>query len=264
MKKAKTYEKKIRNILARIPKAEAVQQADAREEDAFTVLVEGILQADATGRNTDKAIAALRKEFVDFNELRVAPVKEIVNCIGSGFPQALRKAQMLSVALKAIFYHHDGMSMDYLAEMKRRPLHRHLCELGLDEYAAGYVLLIAFGMPAVPVDETLVETLQMNGALPEKIAIDEAQKLLKRIVGRRNMLAAHKCFRAYVVKNAKALAGKRRAEAKAKARAEAEAKAQAEAEAKAQAEAKQRPRAKTPRARKAKKSKTGKRVSNGA
>jgi len=252
MKKAKTYEQKIRNILARIPKAQAVRQDDARAEDAFTVLVEGILQADATGRNTAKAMAALRKEFVDFNELRVAPVKEIVNCIGSGFPQALRKARMLSAALKAIFYYHDGMSMDYLAEMKRLPLRRHLREFGLDAYAAGYVMLIAFGMPAVPVDETLVETLQMNGALPEKIAIDEARRLLERMVGRRDMLAAHKCFRAYVVKNAKALAGKRRAKAKAEARAEAKAKARTEAE----AEAKQRPRAKTSRARKAKKSKT--------
>ncbi|MBL7133721.1 MAG: hypothetical protein ISS78_06455 [Phycisphaerae bacterium] len=260
MKNPKTYEQRIRKIIARAGKAgvakrDAGADADAGAgEDPFTVLIEGVLQADVVGTNTDKAMAALRKEFVDFNELRVAPVKELAHCLGPRMPHAREKAHMLSTALNAVFYQQERMSMDYMGKMKRRPLRRYLSELGLNAYAAGYVILMAFNMPSLPVDDNLLESLKMNGDLPKELGIEEAQRFLERTVRAWDMPGVHKCFRAYVVKNAAALASKRRTEARARAKAEAEAKAKREAKAKAQAEAeakaKERARAKTSRARK--------------
>ncbi len=262
MKNPKAYEQRRRKIVARAAKA-GVAQRDAGDEagdeagageNPFAVLIEGVLQADVVGTNTDKAMAALRKEFVDFNELRVAPVKELAHCLGPRMPRAGEKAQMLSTVLNAIFYQQDRLAMDYMGKMKRRPLRRHLSELGLNAYAAGYVMFMAFNMPSLPVDDCLLESLKMNGDLPKGLGIKEAQRFLERTVRGWDMPGVHKCFRAYVVKNAGPLASKRRAEARARAKAEAEAKAEREAKAKAQAQAEakagERARAKTSRARK--------------
>ncbi len=262
MKNTKKYAQRIGKILARVPKAKAeaeAEQCDAgTEEDPITVLIEGVIQSDAAGTNTNRTMAALEREFVDFNELRVAPLNEIAHYLGAKMPRAHEKAEMLSVALNAIFYQQNRMCMDYMRKMKRRPLRRHLSELGLNAYAAGYTILMTFNMPSLPVDDCLLESLKMNGDLPENLDIEEAQRFLERTLRFRDMVAAHKCLRDYVLKNVSALAKKRRAEARAKAKAEAEAKARAEArakakaeaEAKAKAKAKKRGRAKTTRARK--------------
>ena len=236
MKDAKAYEQKIKKILtANRPSKRDSKAVDA--QDPFAVLVEGVLQADAAPHEVQKAIRAINGEFVDFNELRVAPVKDVVECLGKAFPFARRKAVMLREALNAIYYRVNDMSMKYIEKMQKRALRRHLTEVGLDCYAAGYVALVAFGHRAIPVDQTLVETLAMNGDIPADMSTEEVQKFLERAAGRRNMFGAHLALRRYVEKNAKALAQKRRAEAKARAEAEAKAKAKAKAEAKAKARA---------------------------
>ncbi len=239
MKNAAAYEKKVKKLLKAMPKVPAAENPTG--DEAIAVLIQSILEANATKKEAVDALSAIKNEVVDFNELRVSPPKDISDCIGKEFPHARRKAEMISAILRRIFERAAcNMSLDYMHAMTKRDLRRHLGEMGLSPYASARVTQEVFGGHAIPVDETLVEVLQMNGDVHPESDLADVQGFLERIISQKNDLAANECFRNYIAKSAKPLAKKRQAEAKQRAKEEAEAKAKAEAEAKAKAEAEAR------------------------
>jgi len=256
MKNATKYQKKVRKLLSSMSKSAPLPTTD---RDCLDVLVEGIVQADASAKQAAKALTDLDEEFVDTNELRVAPPKDVADALGRDHPFARRKADEITAVLNAIYLRKNGLSLDHAERMTKRDLRRHLAELGLDRYAGAYLVLMVFGGHAIPVDETLAECLEMDGYVEPGSDLADVQGFLERVILQKDAYAAHLLFRDYIAKSARALARKRKAdaaraaaEAKARDKAEAEAKARAEAEAKAQAQAKAakaRARAKAARAK---------------
>jgi len=225
MKDAKKYETKIKALLHKKPK----RAAFSPPEDTYDIaaLVTAVLEGEATRQQIDKALEAIRREYVDVNELRVSPLKDLVECIGREYPQAWEKAEMLTGALKGIFSRTYGLSLQYMAEMTKRNLRRHLKELGLDEYAEAVLTLQVFGGHAIPVDQMLVDCLAMDGYVHPDSDAPDVQGFLERVIPQKDALAAHEMFRKYVEQRGKAVLRRREAEA-AKVRA---AKAQAEKQA---------------------------------
>jgi endonuclease-3 len=236
MKNARTYEKKIKKLLARMRKPRsAAPSADG--DDRVAVMVRSVLEEDAFRDQAGRAFSALQEEYVDFNELRVSPLKEIVERMGKNHPSARSKAEMLSRSLSAVYDKTSTVSMDYMEKMTKRDLRRHLLEIGLSPYVAACVVLRGFEGHAIPVDHTLVECLEMQGYIHPGSTLSDVQGFLERIISQKNAPAAHELLRSYIKKCAKPLAAKRRAEARAKAAAERK-KAEEEAAAKAEAERK--------------------------
>ena len=248
MKNAKTYEKKIKKLLGS-PRKKRLGPVDDIDQNLPTILIEAILEEDSTIRKAKRALAILTKEFVDFNELRVSPTKEILDCLGAKYPHGNRKAHMIREALGGIYRHTSTTSLKYITDRPKRERRRCLLELGLSPYAAALVMLKILDAHAVPVDQTLVDCLEMSEYIHPGSDLNTVRSFLEQIVGPNDGLAAHAALRRYVERSAKALtkwqkardaqAEKAAAEAKAqaKAQAKAEAKAQAKAEAKAQAKA---------------------------
>ena len=231
MKNAATYEKKIAKLLKDL-KGPRPSEASA-EDDSTAVLIESILEADTTDKLAQSAMQAIQQEYVDYNELRVSPSKDIVDCIGREFPNAWTKAQIIRTVLNNIFHRAYSLNLDYMASMSKRDLRGHLEEFGLDPYAAACVVLRVFGGHAVPVDGTLVEVLKMSGCVDPDTDRDDVQGFLTRIVSHKDALSAHLRLRQHVAASAKALARKRKQEEAARAKAEAEVRAKAQAEEKA-------------------------------
>jgi endonuclease III len=228
MKNATKYQKNIKKFLSGIDKSAAIPPADA---DPIRAMIDAVLAADAP-RQSAKALETLEKEFVDFNELRVAPVKDIVDTLGRDFPDARRKAEEATTVLNAIFNRRNNIVLDYVEKMSKRDVRRHLSELGLSPYAAGVMMLQVFGGHAVPVDQGLVDCLEADGHIKPGSSVHEVQAFLERIILQKQAWSTHEFFRDYVAKNAKMLAKKRKGDA---AKAEAQAAA-AEAEAEVAAE----------------------------
>jgi len=245
MKNATKYQKKIKKFLSGMGKAAAPPPAP--EADEIRVMVDAIVSADAP-KLSAKAMEALDAEFVDFNELRVAPLKDVVDTLGRDFPDARRKAEEISTVLNALFNRRNYVTLDHVDKMSKRELRRHLAELGLSPYAAGIMMLEVFAGHAVPVDHSLALCLEADGYVEPGSSIEEIQAFLERIILQKHARAAHEFFRAYIVKNARMLTRKRKAEAeKAAAKAAAaEAKAEAEARAELQAAAAPAPKARKP------------------
>ena len=218
MKNARTYEKKIRKLLGQLRRKRVAEAAP--RQDPVRVMLEAVLTEDAPAKQAVQANARLDEEFVDINELRVAPVREIADCIGRDHPGARDKAGTLSTVLNTIFRSRNELSMGYMDEMAKRDLRRHLQELGLSQYAAAYLTLHAFGGHAVAVDRSLAECLAMDGYIAPDSDLADVRGFLERIIPARDALAAHELLRAYVASSADALAEKHRAEAEARAEAE--------------------------------------------
>jgi endonuclease III len=223
MKNATKYQKNIKKFLSGIDKSAAIPPADV---DPIRAMIDAILAADAP-RQSAKALETLEKEFVDFNELRVAPVKDIVDTLGRDFPDARRKAEEATTVLNAIFNRRNNLVLDYVEKMSKRDVRRHLGELGLSPYAAGVMMLQVFGGHAVPVDQGLVDCLEADGHIEPGSSVEEVQAFLERIILQKQAWSTHEFFRDYVAKNAKMLAKKRKSDT---AKAEAQAAAEAEAE----------------------------------
>lgn len=248
MKHAGKYKPKLKRLikkgLAKRPKDPEVPPGDP-----IGALVLGIIEADTTPKQAEKAFKALEREYVDFNELRASPVRDIIECIGEDYPDVFERATMIRTVLGGIFAQCSSVSLDYLAKLPKRDLRQRLAELGLNEYASGMAMLMGLGIHAIPLDRDLADCMEMAGCVYPDSEMADIQGFIERAVPKQSARAGHEFFREYVQTKAKPLAKRHKAEAERRA-AEAEVKAAAEAEAKAAAEAEAKAAAKAEKARK--------------
>ncbi len=246
MKNSAKYEKKIKKLFTREKKA-----PEPKSQDLIELMLFGILEEDTTSRKSATAMAALREEFVDFNELRAAPVKDVVECVSEGLPAGRQKAQSIVNALKAIFTQTNSLSLDYVAQKTKRELRALLRkQLGLSPYAESVLTLLGFAGHAIPVDGLLLEALKLDDLIHPESDIADLQGFLERIVLYKDAVSCHQALRSYAAEAAPCVA-------KELARREKLARAKAEAEERRKAEAVKKAEAKKAAAEKAKKAKKG-------
>lgn len=243
MKNATQYARKVKNILS----GGTPRKPEKLEPDMIRLLVMAVLEEDTAGKEAASAIHRLEEEFVDFNELRVSPIKDIVDAMGRDFPGARAKAEAMTVGLNAVFDNANTLSLEYLAKKPKREVRRLLREqYRLSPYAEAVITLTGFSGHAIPVDTLLVDAMKMEDYLPADARIEEVQGFLERLTPAKDALAVHDALRNFAAKLSpkvyKEWARRKREqrlaqEAKEKAAAEARMKAEAAARAKAEAEA---------------------------
>lgn len=208
MKNGTQYEKKLRKFLGSLPRKSSGKKPEGLA--AFTFLLQAILEAEAQRKAAENVLDAFEKEFVDYNELRVAPVKDILDCTGRDFPAGREKAESILKALNAIFDRSGALSMDYMNKMPKRDLRRHLQESGLSLYASAAVVQTLFDGHAIPVDYALSDLLEMEKMVHPGSSLEDVQGFLERVIPQKDAAAAHLFFRDQVEKNYKVLSKKRR------------------------------------------------------
>jgi len=197
MKNVKTYEKKTRKLLG--PFAKQGPQAIEDMNQAIGVLVEVMLQENSTQAKAAKAFSVICEEYVDFNDLRVSPAKEIHDCIGEDYPQCSVKAHMIADVLRGIFYKTSNMSLEYISEMTKRDRVRHMQELGLSSFSISMVLLTIFETRAVPVDNDLADSLEMDGAVQPGLGLDQIASFIANLATSKNCFGAHLWKKQYLL-----------------------------------------------------------------
>ncbi|MBT3279629.1 MAG: hypothetical protein HN909_01220 [Phycisphaerales bacterium] len=247
MKNAKAFEAKFKKA---IKKKKTALEPVTEPRGWVSFLIHSILLSESTENQAVRARNALDREFVDFNELRVAPFNDIVNCLGVNYPLVRQKAAELTTSLAGVFSKAFAMNMDYAADMKKRELRVHLRDdLKLKPFAEAMVANLCFGVHAIPVSDGLTRAMQLKGLVDPEASVRETQAFLERIIAQKDSLGYIEALIAFEVDNAKAIQKIRREEekqaeklrkieeAEAKKVADAEAKIAAEAAAKAEAEA---------------------------
>ncbi len=147
------------------PKARVTEPNAA---DLVALLVHSSLLYDATRKQADEATQRIRSSSVDWNEFRVNHVDDMVGIIGVRYPDAFARMKRLRMSLNDVYLRHHRVSLDILVGKPKRDVRTYLENLeGMPAYVVSRFMLLAMGVPLVPVDQTLVDLLVDKGVLAE-------------------------------------------------------------------------------------------------
>ncbi len=159
--------------------------------DPLSELVLTILSQNTSDANSSSAFAALRKRFGDWDRVRRARVKTIVNTIRSG-GLAEQKAPRIKNILQQIYLSRGTLSLDHLDQMTDTQAVEYLTSFdGVGPKTAACVLMFASRRPVLPVD-THVHRLAMRLTLiPQKTTADQAHQLLQSQLANEQVIDFH-------------------------------------------------------------------------
>lgn len=210
MKNATVYAKKLKTLLSALKKRFSVPTLPA-DLTHLDHLVLSVLRTGTTYDLAMEGLRTLREEFVDFNEMRVAPPKDIADNWGSDMPQARVKAELLTLSLNRVFDHGKELGFNYLADFGKRELKAHLREnIGLPSYSEAYLTLYVFGGHAVPVDENMVQKLKAEDMVHQDADVEEVRALLERTVTAKEARETYELLAEYAAQEEKSKAAKRK------------------------------------------------------
>jgi hypothetical protein len=111
---------------------------------------------EATTAKADAAYKRMVNAMVDFNEMRVSRVPELVALMGKTYPRAEERAQRMRAALNEVYVREFAVTLDPCAGLSKREARKYLESLdGCPSFVAARVLLLRMDGHALPVDDKL-------------------------------------------------------------------------------------------------------------
>jgi len=149
--------------------------------------IHAILAPGNPAPRVGKAMAGLRKSFVDWNELRVSSWKEIGEVLEKqGIADAGDKAITLKNLLRAVFDRFNKISLDPLMAMRPEETKKILEGMeDVPEHVIGAILHLNLGMTAPYYTPGIVRVAKRIGLVGD-YAFARAKKDLEKIVSRKN------------------------------------------------------------------------------
>ena len=146
------------------PSIPTIDAPDVEAPDGIGALITAYMMWDATPALATAAIASIRRETVDFNELRVLLEGEVVAIIGPKYPHAFERAERLHRALNDVYKRQHRTSLDHLRSQARREQRAYVEGIScIVPFVAHRTLVSAFQHPLVPIDDTTVEAMHLQG-----------------------------------------------------------------------------------------------------
>lgn len=160
------------------------------------------------------AARRLADRIVDFNDLRVCLPDDLRSLLGADYPLADERAQRLRVALSDLTRRTHTVSLEHLGTMSKRDARAYLDSLeGVPPYVSARVVLLAFGVHAMPVDRRTHARLVEAGAVPEDWSTDDAADHIQRRFKAGELLGAHLGLQTWADEQPDADAGPRKTRA---------------------------------------------------
>lgn len=129
----------VKELLQRKESGQGPHPLRPMEHLAFAILMDSGVEVGAALA----AIGCLRRDFVDWNEVRVARVQEMVRIVGPDLPGIEQAMRSVKEEYNAFFDKRGVLSFDFLADGKPSETRRSLNQL-LPRLAKGGVALLLF------------------------------------------------------------------------------------------------------------------------
>lgn len=154
-------------------------------------LVGTILSQHTSDVNSERAYSALRQTFASWEEVRDAPVHEIVAAIRAG-GLAVVKAQRIQAVLRTLTNEDGRVELPDLRVMKHRDAVALLAALpGVGRKTAACVLLFGAHVPALPVDTHVHRVSLRLGLVPPRTSPEATSDALEAALDPRQYYAFH-------------------------------------------------------------------------
>lgn len=186
MKNSKEHAQRLQRLYRELKRAHA-QVRRITYEDPVEALICGILSERMSEAAAQKAFREIGKAFVDWNDLRVSRVEEIVEALGRNTAAGRATALALTSALRRIFDEHHRLSLMGLKKQGKRPARQDLEKIdGVSRFVVNYCLLTALDAHAVPLTEPMADYLKRNGILEADADEEDMEGFLTRCVAAKN------------------------------------------------------------------------------
>jgi endonuclease-3 len=183
--------KLVPRICSALESAYGKHEPAAGQGDPLDELMMAALSENSASKDASRALKELRKNFVDWNEIRVSRAGEIERAMrpldGAG-----DKARRIVRVLNNLFAKRSMLSLSFLLDVGPKEARDFLAELdGVGEELAARVMLFSLGYPAVAITPHVARVTQRVGLINEESPADESRRRLEKIVPREMMYAFH-------------------------------------------------------------------------
>ncbi len=162
MKDSKEYSKKLHKLY-RLLKRKYPKVQRAIYDEPVDALVYAIVSAELSEPAAQSAIKKFADYFVDWNDLRISRVEEIVEALGPNTPVSRDIASALTTVLRAVFSKYNTVSLKALIKMSKRPARGILDKIeGANRFAVDYCMLTSLQGHAIPLTKKMTEYLRNN------------------------------------------------------------------------------------------------------
>jgi endonuclease III len=179
---AQRLQKLYRGLRRAHPKVERMTYEDPAE-----ALICGIINERMSESAAQKAIREIKSAFVDWNDLRVSRVEEIVEALGEDTAASRAAALALTSALRGVFDEYHRISLLALKKLGKRPARQGLEKLeGASRFVVNYCLLTSLQAHAIPLTDQMVEYLRRNGVIAPNADHQDIEGFLTRQIAAKN------------------------------------------------------------------------------
>ena len=203
MEKVAVTTGKVKRLLSTLGKRLA-PSAPPKGMAPLDVLVLAVLRSNATLNQALNGLEIMHQEFVDFNEMRVAPPKDIADLLGRKMSGARAKADRITLVLNNVYDHGNELDFEHMADMGKRQQRTHLREaLGLDGFGEAYLMAHVFEAPSIPVDDRLLDKLKDDKIVGSAVPASEVRTMLERAIRPDGRAAAFELLALYAAERRK-------------------------------------------------------------
>jgi len=186
MKNSKEYATRLQRLYRGLkrahPKVERVSH-----DDPIEAVIHGIIGEYTSEAATEKAGKGFRATFVDWNDLRVSRMGEIVEGLQGDSVASRAAATALVTALRAIFDEYHTLSLQLLKKMGKRPAKQAVESLdGIGHFAVSYCMLTSLQGHAIPLTEAMATYLKQNEVVDPEADVQDIEGFLTRQVAAKN------------------------------------------------------------------------------
>jgi len=149
-------------------------------EDVIEALVQQILDLGVPEKSAREAMKRLRDEFIDWNDMRVATIREIEDVLGARYAKAREKSEDLRHLLADLYTAFRRMDIrealmgDGIETLRALPETSNIRRDFVDRS-----LLLALGITVFPCDEEQLRLLKFLGGAPKAWTLQQAQRRIE-------------------------------------------------------------------------------------
>jgi endonuclease III len=186
MKNSKEHAQRLRRLYRELKRACPGVERTVYE-DPVEALICGIISERMSESAAQRAFREITRAFVDWNDLRVSRVEEVVEALGRKTASCRATAFALTAALRGIFDEHHRISLASLKKLGKRPARQGLEKIeGISRFVINYCLLTALEAHAVPVTQDMADYLRRNGIIDPNADEEDIENFLTRQVPAKN------------------------------------------------------------------------------
>ena len=186
MKNSKEYAQRLQKFYRGLKRAHP-KVDEIGYDDPIEALISGIVGEHSSDAAMHRAMKGFRETFVDWNDLRVSRVEEIVEVLQEDNVTSRTTAFSLIAALRAIFDEYHALSLQPLKKIGKRPAKQALETLdGVGHFVVSYCMLTALQGHAVPLTETMAAYLRQNEVVDPDADVHDIEGFLTRQVAAKN------------------------------------------------------------------------------